>query len=349
MSLDTVRRAAEFTLGVPGRSPRALVLWHLGEPLVVPIDWYADAHRILSEVLGADAVRFQFQTNATLLTPAWTRFLRDDTRSRVGVSIDGPSFLHDARRMTRRGAGSHARAMKGVQHLRDARVPFGCIAVVTRQTLDHPDEFYDFFVELRPESLALNPEGVDGANAHSSLSGPAHEVLYRRFLRRFIDCWLRDGRPFGVREFRRVEALFHGDPAAPSLVRNDQATPGSILSFDWQGNVHTFSPELLGVDVPGVGRNLGNIYSDNWTHMTENAGFRQLKGAIDHGVEECAQGCEYFRFCKGGSPGHKWFELGTFAGKETAYCRLTVKAPFDEYLEGLRARLPRAGETRVEC
>ena len=68
------------------------VVWHAGEPLVMPVEFYARA-RELTRTYGADRVRVRhsFQTNATLIDDAWCRFFALPDVA-VGVSVDGPDF-----------------------------------------------------------------------------------------------------------------------------------------------------------------------------------------------------------------------------------------------------------------
>lgn len=66
---------------------------------------------------GANIVH-SIQSNGTLLSQAWCDFIkRHDIR--IGLSIDGPAYLHDTHRKSRRGKGMHAAAMRGLQLLKD--------------------------------------------------------------------------------------------------------------------------------------------------------------------------------------------------------------------------------------
>ena len=51
--------------------------------------------------------------------------------------------LHDRQRVTRRGRGTHGRVMEGIARLRRHGIPFHVITVLTRETLDYPDEDED--------------------------------------------------------------------------------------------------------------------------------------------------------------------------------------------------------------
>jgi uncharacterized protein len=63
--------------------------------MVVPRAWYADAFARISEIVPPSTrVEHNIQTNATLVDRAWCDFIAAH-RIRVGVSLDGPAFLHD--------------------------------------------------------------------------------------------------------------------------------------------------------------------------------------------------------------------------------------------------------------
>jgi uncharacterized protein len=82
------------------------VVWHAGEPTVLPIGFYCDAFRMIDRLKPADlTVAHSFQTNGTLIDEAWCAFFGEE-RVNVGVSVDGPKHLHDRNRLTRSGRGT---------------------------------------------------------------------------------------------------------------------------------------------------------------------------------------------------------------------------------------------------
>jgi uncharacterized protein len=114
------------------------------------------------------------------------------------------------------------------------------------------------------------------------------------------------------------------------------------LSVDSHGNLHTFSPELLGIHVPDVGATLGNVHSDTLDSVCASTAFKALHREIRAGVERCRATCDYFSFCGGGHPSNKWGELRSFDMAETTKCRFAIKAVFDEYLAAVEQMATRA-------
>src|SRR5262245_37581909 len=100
MSLETLDRALRWVAdsGLV-REPFSL-LWHAGEPLVVPVAWYEEAAALLRRYgEGQPPVTQSVQTNATLIDKEWCGYFRRRDIE-VGVSVDGPAFLHDRHRRT---------------------------------------------------------------------------------------------------------------------------------------------------------------------------------------------------------------------------------------------------------
>jgi len=100
--------------------------------------------------------------------------------------------------------------------------------------------------------------------------------------------------------------------------------PGGILTFDWQGNVSSFSPELIGQHAPAFDDFVFcNPLRDGPDALHDSVSFRTASAAIARGVERCRRDCGYFGLCGGGAPANELCELGTLEGSETLYCRMT--------------------------
>jgi len=211
MDLDTVRVTARRLREDCLVGDELSVVWHSGEPLAVPVAWYAQAFAVLADELIGIRVQHALQTNATLIDGRWCDFFRRH-QVQVGVSVDGPAFLHDLHRRTRRGGATHAATQRGMRLLREHGVPFHAIAVVTAATLGKPDvdaradadadadaqadAFYDWFVEQGISELGCNFDEAEGVNRTSSLAGL--ERQHRAFLARLLQRSLAG--PVVVRE-----------------------------------------------------------------------------------------------------------------------------------------------------
>ena len=315
------------------REPFTL-LWHAGEPTVLPASFYEEATVLLERYNDSGfEVTQSFQTNATLINDAWCDFIKR-RKVHVGVSVDGPAFLHDRYRKTRRGGGTFEKTLQGMRRLHDHGIDFNTITVLTADSLAYPDELFDFFVENGVTSVGFNVEEIEGPHVASSLARGGTEERFRRFYSRFLDLVLAANRPMEVREFNTAQASL--SQRLEAGYRTQECRPFAILNVDCEGNFSTYSPELLGLSGPRHGSfALGNVARNSLEEVLAEPRFIALDDEIRRGVERCHETCSYAPFCGGGPPGNKFFENGDFATTETMSCRLHKQATFDVALTKL--------------
>ena len=338
MSLETLALVCRRVFESPRLGRQLEVAWHGGEPLVVPLAWYEDAVALMAEQRPASLqLTHRFQSNGVLLNEDWARFFAR-TGARVGLSIDGPADLHDANRRTRRGRGTHEKAMRAVRLLQDQGLAFHVITVLTERALDHPERLFDFYVQNGIKDVGFNIEEIEGANARSSLAADGVETKFRAFIKRFFELvWDAPGL-LKVREFE--SALGHLLSDEP--VWDEQNSPFAIVSVSHDGAISTFSPELLGARHARFGGfAFGHVAEHRLADIEHAASFRTISDEIQRGVEACERSCRYFRWCGGGAPANKLFETGRFDATETMHCRLTRQAVLDEVIAGIESRVRR--------
>jgi uncharacterized protein len=316
------------------------VVWHAGEPMVLPIEFYRDAFRMIDRLKPAGlAVTHSFQTNGTLIDEAWCAFFADE-RAGVGVSIDGPKQFHDRHRLTRSGQGTFDRTIAGIRLLREHQVPFHVISVLSPVSMAAPREMFDFYVEEGIEQVCFNVEESEGDHVSESFREAEVEAAYYRFLSEF---WrLSAAAPEQITFIREIEHAI-GQVIRPSDApfRNQLVEPFAITSMDWAGNISTFSPELLGLkNAAYQDFLLGNINRDALVDLPYRPNFTKMLADIEAGVEMCRERCEYFSVCGGGEPVNKLAENGSFASSETTYCRLTKMRGTDLILDALERAGP---------
>ncbi len=324
--------------GVVGKE--LTIVWHAGEPLVLPPDWYRHAMDILDARVpkGVD-VTHSIQTNAMLLDDAWCEFVRERPRLQIGVSVDGPAVLHDARRKTRTGKGTLAQALRGIGKLNEYEIPFHAITVLTYASLEFPDELHEFYEENGIGRVGFNVEEIEGGHTKSSLLALDTQRKYRAFMRRFLELVDEHRGSPVVREADMAFGMIQTARAnRPSEMRDQQNAPWTIVSVGVDGGFTTFSPELIGVSSVDYGDFvIGNVLRDSFADAAATPRFMALSSDIEAGVEACRASCEYFEYCGGGAPANKYFENGSMRSTETLYCRLTKKALIDVCREFLTA------------
>jgi uncharacterized protein len=344
MSLETLDRTFAWVFASGLVRGEFTLLWHAGEPTVVPIDFYEAAIRVLVKHNRPGVPVYQsFQTNATLLDEAWCDFIHRHG-IHLGVSVDGPTYLHDSCRRTRQGKGTLQGVLAGIHLLHEHHIPFHVITVLTADSLSYADELFDFYREHKITQVCFNVEEIEGPNTSSSLVGAANAERFRHFLERFVDLASSAEPPLAVREFDTPAGAIRGIRYGPGS-RTQENKPWAIVNVDCDGHFSTYSPELLGLSSPRYGNfALGYVASDSLGDVIATERFQAMEADISRGVDKCRESCRYFAFCGGGPPANKYFENGTFASTETLFCRLHKQACLDVALDRLeRQHLPRIG------
>jgi uncharacterized protein len=307
------------------------VIWHAGEPLVVPIAFYREAFEAIERLRPSDVgVMHSFQSNGMLLTPAWCDFIQEWNVD-IGISIDGPRHLHDRHRITRSGRSTFDKTIAGIRLLRERSMPFHTISVLSREALDAAEDMHEFFVAEGIDHVCFNVEESEGQHVSDMLGADDVRARFRSFLTRFWQLARASDKVKFVREVdTMISAVFRSN-AAP--FRNQQVEPLAMLNVDCLGNVSTFSPELLGYKQSEYNDFIiGNINAHSMQQLRDSQWLAAMQSDIDAGVAACRASCEYFSICGGGAPMNKLSENGSFNSTKTVFCSLIQMAAADVVL-----------------
>ena len=278
--------------------PQAAFGWQGGEPTLMGLDFFRRAVD-LQKQYGAPGQRIAngLQTNGYLLDSDWARFLRE-YHVLVGLSVDGPSEMHDTYRCTVNGKPSHERAMDAAKVMRLYNVEFNTLVVLNPENVRRPDRVYDYFLSNGIRHLQFIPmaeEDESGKIAGFSITGEQ----YGDFLCAVFDRWLIDGRPTAyVRLFdemliRYVRGEF------PSCTLRD--TCDSYVVIEHNGDVYACDFFVT------PGWRLGNLME---TPLAEIAVSEKRKAfaARKRRVSDVCEACPWLTYCYGGCP--KYRQMG---------------------------------------
>ncbi len=334
MPLETIVAAFETIFGSGWASPQITVIWHAGEPLVLPIRYYQAAFEAIEALRPAQIeLRHAIQTNGILISEAWCEFLKQWNVG-VGVSVDGPRHLHDANRVTRSGSGTFDRVTAGIQVLRRTGVPFHVISVLSAESMKAPREMLEFYLAEGIEDICFNVEESEGDHVSSLLSTGTPRDGFRSFLDQFWTMSRRDPRIRFIREIDGMITRIFRPEGVP--VDNEQVEPFAMLNIDCHGNVSSFSPELLGFTSAEYNNFvIGNVLTDSLQEMSQSPAMLAMTRDIGAGVEACRSECDYFSVCGGGAPVNKLSENGSFRSSRTTFCTLVQMVPTDVILGAL--------------
>lgn len=262
-----------------------------GEPTLAGLDFF---RRLVSlqQRYGrpGQTVGNSIQTNGVLLDRAWCDLLRQ-YNFLVGLSIDGPEDVHDAYRVDKRGQGSWARVMAGLQLLQRHSVDFNVLCVVSQANVRRAAEVYRFFRSLGVEHLQFIPIAEfapDGTPLPSTISADE----YGAFLCELFDEWWPERSRVRVRFFDNIaESLAGMKPGCCTL--HDSCDSYAVVEYNGDVYPCDFFVES--------GWKLGNIGVDGWPDIARRQRRQTFAGKKGVPHAECAV-CEYRGICHGGCP-----------------------------------------------
>jgi uncharacterized protein len=340
LSLENFEVILRKVLKFKSISKHIQVLWHAGEPLVMPVDYYEEAIKITEKVkqslgLSDVKIRHYFQSNGILVNDKWCEFFkRHDVV--LGISCDG--YTHDKYRLDWRSQGTLSRVLDSIKTLNLNEVKYGVLCTVTPEAIENPERFLEFFNALGIVNLGLNPVEEIGAFSENLFNSKDYHIKYHAFLSSLMAMVRENRSSISIREFSTIyEAIF--DKSRPSHMHFDiELEPFRILTIDAKGNFSTFSPELLTSKTEYFEDGnfiLGNLLDEDLEDVISKPKFIKLYNSIQKGKINCQKECEYFDLCGGGFPSTKYFEHGTFECTETSDCILRRQIPAQIALESL--------------
>ena len=341
MSGATVEAIAYNIISQLREETNTFINWHACEPTTVPIEWYKHATSLFAQSKRGAPLQFSIQTNGISLSDEWVDFLYE-SRTQVGLSLDGPECIHDLHRRTKNGRGTWKLVMATLAKLRRRGIEPNVISVVTKDTLDRAEDLLDFYSEYNIMNVGLNFEEEEGANAASSLAGREALSRVEEFLKAFLKGIVDRRMPLHVREVERIlSVMAHHD----AMRFNDQVVPLAIMTIDVHGGIYSFSPEFTEHAYGNwADLCLGSVHAHRLQDIASSAAFRKIFDQIEKGVALCRESCAIWRVCGGGAPSNKLAETGSLAVAETQFCRLNVKA----VVKALHHLLPELSGSQIE-
>jgi uncharacterized protein len=278
---------------VPGSE--VLFSWHGGEPTILGLDYFRRIVELQRKHCPVGKhIANNIQTNGVLLTGEWCGFFAAENFS-VGLSLDGPSALHDAYRVTTNQGPTHRQVMQAYRLLRRHKIPVDLLCVVHAQNVRHPLDVYRFFKEIGAQYLSFiplvepQPESPDGV---SERTVPAE--AFGDFLCAIFDEWVRhDMGRIIVQSFEEAARPAYGLDHSLCVFR---PTCGDVPVIEHNGDFyqcdHFVTPE----------HRLGNLRETPLAELLENPAQEAFGRAKQEKLPRTCQACEVLEMCNGGCP-----------------------------------------------
>lgn len=262
--------------------------WHGGEPTLAGVGFFEKAIALQNRyALPGNAVN-AIQTNAVQAQPDIATLFAEHNFS-VGVSLDGPEFVHNTQRKNKASANTHALVLRGIDVYRRAGNTPSVICTVTKNSLPYASEIFHHLVEQGFTSLSFNAAFRSFPNTELAIT---NEEWYG-FLRIIFREWFEMGNEdIEVREINEVVSWIN-DNAGSSCTT--LGTCAHWLSMDHQGNLYPC--QVLERNPP-----FGNILQVDFSNVHGCQTHQELVKIAAYRPVKCRQ-CQFLQLCNNGCVG----------------------------------------------
>lgn len=267
--------------------------WHGGEPTLLGCGYFQRI-ALLQKSCNPDGRRVTngLQTNGLLLDENWAVFLAKE-RFSVGLSLDGPSDLHDIYRKTVDGSPTHSRVVDAFRLLGRYGVFCNILCVVHAANAQEPDRVYEFFHGLGARYIQFLPLVTQGQGDSTSLFAADPETI-GRFLCRIFDRWIAED--VGTIVIQNIDEVFRPIYGVPHALCIHRETCGNVAVLEHDGSFyacdHFVLPEYR----------IGNIQDFDLVDLVSNSRMRHFGRAKKDALPQCCRECDVQDMCNGGCP-----------------------------------------------
>jgi len=268
--------------------------WQGGEPTLMGLPFFQKSVELQERYGRGQIIGNGLQTNGILIDRKWAEFL-SKYRFLVGLSLDGPEYVHNKYRKLRNGRGSWSKVVDKAKLLLDSGVEVNALTVVNDYSVDFPKEIYEFHKSQGLNFMQFIPcVEPDPANSGKAASFSVSGKKFGEFLCKVFDLWYVDiDGVTATTSVRYFDSVFHnyvGFPAPECTLLHEC---GIYVVVEHNGDIYScdffVAPEWK----------LGNIREGTITDMLNSdrqREFGRLKSAFP---SECGT-CKWLQFCWGG-------------------------------------------------
>lgn len=267
--------------------------WQGGEPTLMGLEFFNESIRLQKKWGKGKKITNSLQTNGILIDEKWADFFKQHDFL-IGLSLDGPEFVHNYYRKNRKGEGSFKKSLSAAKMLLKKGVAVNALTVISDYSAKYPKQIYKFLKELGLNYMQFIPCVEWDPKKNQIASFSVDPKQYGEFLKDIFDLWWEDfkgGRPTTF--IRYFESLFFICVGIIPPMCTLQSRCGNYLVVEHNGNVYSCD---FYVDPQNF---LGNIHDLNLFDMLnspKHTVFGEQKGEL---TEACCQ-CKWLKFCQGG-------------------------------------------------
>ena len=217
----------------------------------------------------------------------------------AGCSIDGPKYLHDHYRVTKKAEATHKQVLHAYRLFKKHRIECDLLCVVNERNARQPAAVYRFFKDLDIQFLQFLPLVIrDGDSGVREGTVPAK--LYGEFLSTIFDEWVRN-------DVGRI-TIHNFEEALRPYIRLDHSlcvlreTCGDVVVVEHTGEFyscdHFVDPE----------HRLGDIRETPLVAMINGKAQEEFGTYKKSALPQYCRQCEVLASCNGGCPKDRFIQ-----------------------------------------
>ncbi|WP_267405480.1 MULTISPECIES: radical SAM protein [unclassified Chryseobacterium] len=320
MSMDTIRIFAQklSRYGTENSLKSFQIVFHGGEPLLYPKEFYRESIKIFRELLNNSYFDFVIQTNGVGLDEEWYD-LFNELNIRVGISMDGPKEYHNKYRVFHNGKGSYDDVQQAIE-LGLNKGMHGVLSVVNLNIT--PIELYQEFKNLNiPSFNLLLPDGHFDKLPDDTIKEKVNTsgyTPYADWLIELFEIWKSDSKRPDMRFFKTLIQLIVGEEVGDQMIGLKK---NGVAVLETNGNLEV--ADSIRACYEGITRNEINIHTHEIDAVLEDPLFDIYINSHQMVNEKCLN-CPIYEICGGGFLLNRYSNENGF-DNPTIYCHDMIK------------------------
>ena len=293
--------------------------WHGGEPLLLGLDYFKKIVNLQNNYRGNQHIFNTIQTNATLLDNNFAIFFKENNFL-VGVSVDGPQYIHDRYRKYKGGQPTFLKVMQGVELLHRYAVDFNTLTTISKAGEGMGLEVYQFlknigsrYMQFMPVLEYVNMIIASPDDDNSSLAEwSVNPMEYGRFMCDIFDYWVKnDVGSYFVNLFDSTLANYCGINPGTCVYSE---TCGTNAVMEHNGDIYPCDHFVYSQ------YKLGNVKDSSLQEIMSSEKSHQF--GIDKRNQLSSQciKCKYYFACHGECPKHRFVNTGQDGLRMNSLC-----------------------------
>ena len=264
-----------------------------GEPLLAGVPYYENFTSYVDAHKEDVKVSYSIQTNGVLINDDYIQLFRK-YNFLVGVSLDGPKYIHDQNRLSAQGRGTFEVVIANTRKMQEAGIAVNILTVITNESAVRAGKLYRFYKKYGFEAIQFIPCMDSAYVEQGSLAHSLTVSSYYQFLTELFQLWYSDllaGNYISIRHFDNWVRIMQRRPVDTCALSGQC---GSYFVVEANGEVF---PCDFYVE---AGHLLGNILYDSFSVLRKNledSGF--LAESVAKRSDLCAT-CSNVDLCHGG-------------------------------------------------